>query len=91
MILVRPSVCASVPVCPKYCPCNSSYIDRRIDMNFCRLYSDVMKMCMFFCFCFLLVLLSLLLFVSAVFEAVMALAVTDLVPATPATSFIKLI
>ena len=64
---------------PKSCPRNSSYIFHRIDLKFYRLYSYDMKMCMWF-----------FIFVSAIFNGVTALADLDLVPATPATSCIRL-
>ena len=62
-----PSVCASVR--PKSCPRNSAYIFCRINLKYCRLLSYDRKMCMWF-----------FNFVLAIFDAVMALADSNLVP-----------
>ena len=52
----------------------------RINLKCCRLFSYDMKMCTWFS-----------IFVSAIFDGVMALADSNLVLATPATSLIELI
>ena len=79
-LCVHPSILHSIPLSVRpifihnY---NSSYIFHRTDLKFYRLPSYHMKMCKWF-----------LIFVSAIFYQVMAL--TDFVPATPATSFVEL-
>ena len=77
---VRPSVILSILPSVQSCPRNSSYVFHRTDLKFYRMPPYHMKMCMWF-----------LIFVSAMFDEVMALADSYLVPATPATSFIELI
>ena len=74
----RPSVILSVLPSVRSCPYNSSYLFHRIDLKIYRLPSYRMNMCMRF-----------LIFVSAIFDKVMALADSYLVPATPAIFFIK--
>ena len=80
---VHPSICLSVipSVLPsvRSCPHNSSYVFHRTDLKFYRLPSYHMKICMWF-----------LIFVWVIFDEVMELADSYLVPATPATSFIEL-
>ena len=76
----HPSILPSVLQSVQSCPPNSSYFFHWTDLKFYRLLSYHMKMCMWF-----------LIFVSAIFDKVMALADTYLVlPAAPATSFIEL-
>ena len=70
---------------PLLTPTSSSPLLRRLslDLKFFRLFSYDMKMCIWFLFYFISV--------SAIFNGVMALADSDLVPVTLATSLIKLI
>ena len=80
-LCVRLSVIPSVR--PSVCPIfsgNFAYIFHWTDLKFYRLPSYDMKMCMWF-----------LIFVLAIFDQVMALADSNIVPVTPATSFIELI
>ena len=81
MTLVRVSVRPSFRILPsiRACPCNSSYVFHQSDLKFYRLPSYHMKMCMWF-----------QIFVSAIFDEVMAIADSYLVPATTATSYIEL-
>ena len=75
-LCVRPSVIPSVRSSLR----NSSDVFHRIDLKFYRLPSYHMKMCVWF-----------LIFVSAIFDKVMALADSHLVPETTSTSFMELI
>ena len=84
MTLVR--LCVHLSVIPSVRPSvrpifslDLAYIFHWTDLKFYRLPSYHMKMCMWF-----------LIFVLAIFDQVMALADSYLVPATPATSFIEL-
>ena len=79
MTLVRPCVRPSVIPSARSCPRNSSNVFHRTDLKFYRFPSYHMKMCMWF-----------LIFVSATFDGVMALAYSYLVPTTLATSVIEL-
>ena len=78
------SVCASI--CPlvhlRLCSCNSSFIFHRIDLKFHMLvsYDNNMKIWIWFS-----------IFISAIFDGVMALTDLDFDRATPATSLIELI
>ena len=76
---VRPSIRPSDIPSVRSCPRNSSYVFHRNDLKFYRLPSYHMKMCMWF-----------LMFISAIFDKVMALADSYIVPATPVTSLIEL-
>ena len=78
MTLVRPCVRPSVIPSVRSCPRNSSYVFHRTDLKYYGLPLYPMKMCMWF-----------LIFVSAIFDDVMALADSHLVPATPTISFIE--
>ena len=79
MTLVRPCVRASVRHSVRSCLRKSSYVFHRTDLKFYRLPSYHMKMCIW-----------LLIFVSAIFDEVMSLTYSYLVPATLATSVIEL-
>ena len=80
---VRPSVCPfflpSVLPSVRSCPCNSFYVFHWTDLKFYRFPSYHIKICTWF-----------LIFVSAIFDEVIALADSYLVPTTSATSFIEL-
>ena len=75
-LCVHPSVRLSIH--PKSC-LHSSFLHLLSDLfEFCRFFSYDMKVCM----CFFIVVL-------AIFDGVMALATSNRVPATPATSLIE--
>ena len=86
MTLVRLSVRASV----RSCPHNFSYVFHRTDLKFYRFPSFHMKMCMWFLIFVLAICMWFLIFVLAIFDEVLALTESNLVPATPATTFIEL-
>ena len=78
-VYICKDVCPSVIPSIRSCPRNSSYVFHQIDLKFYRLPSCHMKMCIWF-----------LIFVSAIFDEVMALADSYLDLAAPVTSFIEL-